>query len=228
MLRRTPSLVALLMCALATLPLACTPSSNGPDAGAGGEGEGEGEGEQPAPYCRTECTTPADCVIDNAPPHVDEDNYACNAGACEYLGCLNEGECDALGMNADTFTCYRAPGFSISLCVRQCTAVSDCVGQGASGAQDEDNYECDDGACLYLGCNDDDECVTSLGAGARCVEAETPFCAQGCEEPVDCVSELATAPYDEDNFECVDGTCRHLGCLDDDECAAVADDQICR
>lgn len=224
MVCRTLSIVALITCALATLPLACTPASDGIDGDAGGEGEGEGEEELPLAYCRSECVTASDCVSDGAPVHIDEDNHACNDGVCEYLGCLSEGECDAVGLTADTFTCYREPGLSFSLCVKECTSVSDCVGGGAAGAEDEDNYACDDGACRYLGCRDHDECVVSLGPGARCVdEPLRPYCSRGCEEPADCVIEGASPSYDEDNFECRGGACVHIGCVDDEECAASGD-----
>lgn len=230
MVCRSPWPFVLVACALATLSPACSPTSDEPDAGAVGEGEGEGEGEQESlPACRAECDTAADCVMDDAPPHLDEDNYECVAGACEYRGCRDEAECDAIGMSADTFTCYARASFAIPLCVTECREASDCVGQGAAGAFDEDNYECDDGACWYTGCHDDAECEISLGPGAACVgNGDGATCVQGCTVAADCVGPLATAPYDEDNFACVNGSCRHLGCQSDDECAEVADDQVCR
>lgn len=231
MLFRPWSFALLVTCALVALPLACTPSSTGTDGADGGaEGEGEGEELEPVPYCRSECTTAADCALVGGPPHIDEDNYACVEGACEYLGCLREAECDALGASPDTFTCYREPGAAIRLCVRQCATVSDCIVEGATGAQDADNYECDDGACRYLGCRNDAECVTSLGAGAICVREGmvTPACALGCETAADCVTETSTAPFDENNYECASGACRWIGCVSDDECSDVGENLICR
>src|SRR5690606_17237838 len=95
--------IVVVACVIATLPGGCAPaSSNGDDGGAAdGGGEGEGEGEEAQAFCRAECATAADCVGANALPHIDEDNYECRAGACEYLGCLAEAECDALGASPD-------------------------------------------------------------------------------------------------------------------------------
>jgi hypothetical protein len=45
------------------------------------------------PTCSEVCRSPADCA--SAAPSVDADNYACEAGICRYLGCLNDAECMA-------------------------------------------------------------------------------------------------------------------------------------
>jgi hypothetical protein len=48
-----------------------------------------------SPYkdCLRSCTSAADCAQPGVPAIMDADNYTCVAGACQYKGCLNNGEC---------------------------------------------------------------------------------------------------------------------------------------
>lgn len=207
------------------------PPANGDDGGVVPKGEGEGEGEgEPSKICLAECVSASDCVLDNAPAHIDDDNYACTAGICEYLGCLAEAECDAIGVSADDFTCYQQASVDISLCLQQCDVAADCVASASIGAFDEDNYACNSNACEYMGCHDDEECTASLGDDGRCVPGfgGKSYCAAACTAPEDCVSDGATAPYDDDNFLCEDGACRYEGCNDDEECAEALAGYVCR
>lgn len=48
--------------------------------------------------CYQACARPADCVT-AAQPIVDEDNWACEDGACRYRGCLGDAECRATFMS---------------------------------------------------------------------------------------------------------------------------------
>ena len=106
----------------------------------------------PLRVCQPACAVVADCDMGLAP--YDEDNYACVDGGCDYLGCVSDAECAVLG----AYTCAVSSS-DISYCAPSCDAVSDCVGTEA--AYDEDNYVCEDGACVYLGCNSDAECEDS-------------------------------------------------------------------
>jgi hypothetical protein len=44
-------------------------------------------------FCVERCVAPSDCATSAA--SVDADNWACEDGACRYLGCLSDAECDA-------------------------------------------------------------------------------------------------------------------------------------
>src|SRR5262249_7862414 len=55
-----------------------------------------GGGQKP-PQCVRSCAAAKDCVASGANPPFDEDNWACEAGACRWLGCLNDGECAFFG-----------------------------------------------------------------------------------------------------------------------------------
>jgi len=44
-----------------------------------------------AKNCVKSCTTEADC--DSASPAYDKDNFVCDSGACRYIGCKNDKEC---------------------------------------------------------------------------------------------------------------------------------------
>ena len=73
-----------------------------------------------------------------------------------YTGCNSDAECqetDPANVCAD----FSALG-GIPSCVRACSVAEDCS-QG-SAPFDADNYECDDGICLYTGCNSDAECMS--------------------------------------------------------------------
>lgn len=41
--------------------------------------------------CVTTCTAPADCAT--SPGAFDADNYSCDGGVCQYLGCKTDAEC---------------------------------------------------------------------------------------------------------------------------------------
>ncbi len=46
--------------------------------------------------CVMACNVPGDCDIGGGSAY-DADNYSCDEGWCRYLGCNNDGECQALG-----------------------------------------------------------------------------------------------------------------------------------
>lgn len=103
--------------------------------------------------CVSPCQVPSDC--DLGQPAYDADNYDCVQGGCVYTGCNDTAECQASG----DLVCHDF-GFG-AFCVEPCGAPSDC-GTGQP-AYDADNYACDEGICVYSGCNTDAECQ-SLGA----------------------------------------------------------------
>jgi hypothetical protein len=101
------------------------------------------------------------------------------------------------------------------------------VANGAGGAFGAANYQCDQGACRYRGCDDDDECQASLGSTGRryrCAafpcSGDLHLCQQACQAPADCVTEtVAGGAFGADNYACPDGVCHYLGCNSNDECA---------
>lgn len=115
------------------------------------------------PYCVMACQTADDCSL--GAPDFDADNYACDSGACIYQGCNSDAECQEKG----AYVCrdYAGgllPGFEgVPTCVPTCDTSDDCD-LGAGPAYDADNHDCTDGACVWTGCNGDDEC----GQGQVC------------------------------------------------------------
>ncbi|MBR6421139.1 hypothetical protein IKS86_00290 [bacterium] len=119
-------------------------------------------------------------------------------------------------------------------CQYVCTTASDCVPAGANAITDADNYKCEDGKCVYLGCLSDDECdeiygsVTAAnGKVYRCNKNGAygyPECTLTCSTAADCdlygqgTSQYA---YDLDNYKCEGGLCVFTGCNSDAECEAT-------
>jgi len=110
------------------------------------------------------------------------------------------------------------------LCTRTCTGPSDCA-EAANALQDADNYECIDGGCRYRGCLSTAECSAVFGASYVCVHFPSyplPACVVACAVPTDCES---PAPiFGADNYECIDGGCRWLGCNSAAECQMTFND----
>jgi hypothetical protein len=112
-------------------------------------------------YCQPSCTTVADCDLDIGTAY-DADNYTCEAQVCRWQGCNSTAECvETLGSD---YVCAATGG--LDTCLLACSTPADCA-QG-SAATDADNYACEDGACVYTGCNSDTECEDAFGAGAQC------------------------------------------------------------
>lgn len=55
---------------------------------------------------------------------------------------------------------------SVPMCINPCETAADCD-SGVPWA-DADNFECDDGLCIYLGCNSNAECM-ERGEDYRCL-----------------------------------------------------------
>jgi len=110
-----------------------------------------------APVCVMSCGQAADCSQGMAP--YNEDNYACEDGACRYTGCNSDEECQAVA-TMESYTCRVVPPVEVAQCMPGCASVTDC--DLGSAAYDQDNYDCEDGLCVYTGCNSDQECSDSI------------------------------------------------------------------
>ncbi|MBI4816773.1 MAG: hypothetical protein HY791_10975 [Deltaproteobacteria bacterium] len=174
------------------------------------------------PFCVRGCSTAADCS--SGSPAYDADNYECQTGVCVYSGCRSDDECRQ-SFASSAFVCR--PSGSTSFCVESCSTAADCA--TTSAAYDEDNYECRNQSCVYLGCHDDVECQSSFqNTSYGCLKAELPpgaplpdasrICTLRCSVSMDC--ETASAAFDADNYECRSGACSYVGCNDDAECQA--------
>ncbi len=179
-------------------------------------GSGTGGSVKLPPFCMPACNTTADCNLGSAP--YDADNYSCDEDYCEYTGCNSDAECKTLGNQ----TCHDTAGFST--CLLACGKAADCdIGGGV--AYDADNYSCEQGACLYTGCNSDAECQ-SLGKYVCHDFSGTSFCALTCITASDC-DYGGGAAYDADNYSCDSGVCVYTGCNSDAECKSLGN-YVCR
>ncbi len=178
-------------------------------------GDSGGDQQQHVSYCVQVCDSPSDCASQYPP--WDADNYDCNDGACEYLGCHSDEECKAVpGM--ESYVCAADQITGLDVCTKSCSSVSDCA--TPSAPWDEDNYSCDNGACHYTGCNSDQECQSVQGLEsyvcAAQVQGALAQCLPGCSTVEDC--DMGSVAYDQDNYFCDDGLCVYTGCNSDEEC----------
>ena len=123
------------------------------------------------------------------------------------------------------------PEPEVPMCVGTCEEAADCA--QPSLLYGPDNYECAGGQCLWLGCNDDNECMaTFMNPNMACLDvdgSDVPQCVGLCDVPNDCVQ--PSLLYDQNNWACTAGRCDWLGCQEDNECVmalsngnAVCDD----
>jgi len=108
------------------------------------------------PTCWPTCTVAADCAIAGSPLY-GADNYACDGGKCRWTGCNATSECTQTNQSPN-WICAARGGSTLATCWKTCTAPADCA--VASAPYDADNYACDDGACVWRGCNTTAECMT--------------------------------------------------------------------
>ena len=196
-------------------------TSDGQSAGDGGANTSDSSVNQPdaasatpQQFCQVRCDAPADCDLGSAP--YDADNYRCQDNACLYSGCNGDGECQVLG----NYVCRTLSGHVMPLCHVACNGPSDC--DLGSAPYDADNYNCENGACAYTGCNSDAECQ-ALG-NYRCrtaAGATVATCQAACATVNDC--DMGSAPYDVDNYSCEDDVCVYQGCNGNAECQALGD-----
>ncbi len=210
-----------------------------PDAGAApdsGRAPDTGGGPAPVRSCRRGCTVPADCG--NGTAAFNEDNYACVAGACEYVDCGSDQDCrDSMGPSA---VC-RPSSDGIRRCTGGCTTAHDC--SAGTADQDDDNYRCEQGGCLYLGCLSDEECrLARAPEPSVCRPAAVPFFETQRPPPINACTRPCTVAtsstacvgpvqaFDADNYVCAAGGCRYIGCRSDAECrdGIVTSPLVCR
>jgi hypothetical protein len=166
--------------------------------------------------CYAQCSTAASCAT--AVAYMDADNFTCVSGACHYLGCLNDAECQTIG----SYVC-RDQGFGMKGCVHTCSGPADC--SAGVAYMDADNYTCDLGVCHYLGCLNDAECQTIGAYACRDQGTGTRYCVHTCSGPADCSAGVAY--LDADNYACEAGVCRYTGCNSDAECQSLGA-YVCR
>lgn len=172
------------------------------------------------PTCMEGCTTSADCDMGSSA--YDADNYECRDGACEWTGCNSNEECESVVAGWICTESTTGP----NSCVDSCTTAADC--DMGSAPFDTDNYECRDGGCQWTGCNTNEECTSVFGANYACADSglDVNTCLMTCETQTDCTQGLSA--FDEDNYECRDGTCAWTGCNSDQECAEDFAGNVCR
>lgn len=105
--------------------------------------------------CVKTCRKAADCSL--GVPAYDSDNYSCDNGLCQYVGCTSDRECST------GYVCAKGAGFDVPYCLPGCKKASDCA--STLPAYDADNYACTDGLCSYTGCNSNQECSSSSSPG---------------------------------------------------------------
>lgn len=187
--------------------------ASGVGGAGGGVGAMGGEGGKVYGTCAEPCSAAADCVPAPVaePSPYNEDNYACNGSLCAWTGCNSDAECAALAPGLLCRDFFGTPN-----CYQPCTVVDDCLPAVQFPSTDLDNYECDQGACKYLGCLNHAECDDGQGAT---VCADTPVggrCTEPCETGWDCFTPGSPA-FDIDNWEC-NGVCEYTGCGSNLEC----------
>lgn len=203
--------------------------STGTDGGGGGEDGGGGAGG--VPLCSLACATAADC--DQGSAGFREANYDCTAGACVYRGCLAT-DCTA------GFSCAMPTGYPFPVCLKDCTTPSDCPLSAGLPNYDADNFRCDAGSCVYLGCNSDAECdMAESGYVCRAWPSLGPtaivltgrVCTAPCATRDTCGSTLTPGgAFDADNYTCTGGACIYAGCNTDAECTLTTGPRpsVCR
>ena len=195
-------------------------TSEGSTSGDGdGDATGDGDGDLDFPICLPACTTVADCTAGTLPAY-DADNYSCDAGGCVYNGCNNDQEC----ADSSSGVCRPSSGQGVSYCTPTCATAADC--DLGTPAYDADNYSCDAGACVFTGCNTDQECAAS-NVGTICHDfGSIRSCANPCSTAADCGQGVPA--FDADNYACESGICTYTGCNSDQECSASGSAQVCR
>ncbi len=110
----------------------------------------------------------------------------------------------------------------VPTCKRRCVAPEDCARSGKS--RDADNWECQDDACVFIGCRTDDECIQDWGPTKRCAQhySGVPDCLEACVTENDC--DHSTDPR---FYECRESLCQFVGCADDAQCGAIRPHTVC-
>jgi len=102
-------------------------------------------------------------------------------------------------------------------CASACSSAADCVSDPSSRLYDQDNYACNDGECVHLGCNSDVECAAVAPNTVCRLDLDSPRCTDACVELSDCGD---GERVDSGLIECVEGGCTYVGCSTDAQCPA--------
>jgi hypothetical protein len=120
-----------------------------------------------ASYCVPGCTAAADCCPAGTDCSTYPQRRACNAGACEVMGCENDTECQTWATaegapNPANWIC-RTPAFKdTGVCTVACTTTDDCCPGGCAAYPNR--LACSGGYCVSA-CLDDTECRDWATAG---------------------------------------------------------------
>ncbi len=190
---------------LTLVALACADDgSQRPDTGGDeamdASSEGEGEGQEASDQDGTEQVGDGDGDTGDG----DGDTGDGDSG---------DGDGDSGDGDGDT-------GEAFPVCTTACTSAADCA--QPLPAYDEDNWQCHEGGCFWLGCKGDDECQ----AGQKCRPTSgVNGCLPGCVTPADC--DMGIGPYIASNYECDAGACVFTGCSSDAECQQLGAQYTC-
>jgi hypothetical protein len=183
--------------------------------GTGGSGAGGSSTTAAFRFCQPPCAAQADC-----PNNGNGLNYVCQNGGCLVTGCRADNECLQTG---GALVCRPSvAGSTTPMCVKACSTPADCA--LGNVLYDADNYLCQQGGCVYAGCNTDSECSTAVAAGDRCVMlpgAIIRSCSPACTTAADCASPKQPG-YDAAHYACNGGLCSFLGCFNDADCTTMA------
>ncbi len=114
------------------------------------------------PACVPACQRPADCVRPGDTLAIDDaSHFACNAGACEWLGCKTTAEC-VTAVNTTKVACEKPAGAPASTCVPTCATASDCGSPSGGVLANSGHYACVAQRCQWLGCRSTTECTQAL------------------------------------------------------------------
>lgn len=192
-------------------PLSSTGGSiatGGSDGGGGGTADVPSYTPVPVKRCVDACSTAADSASE-ALSHA-EANYSCEQGACRWLGCVIDTDCQHFAAPDD----ICAPD---GLCSSPCSTAEDCAKRGVGSAHDANNYECTDGRCKYIACLSDEECVNSFADSRYTCRPNrvggAPGCyTGGCSSDADC-------RQTNNSFACIESNCLFVGCQEDADCS---------
>lgn len=124
---------------------------------------------RPEGFCETPCKGDSECP----------EEFACEAGDCVYVGCRSDRECILSGKAMESgdrrlSVCVEGPD-GIGVCKISCEIDNHCPV----------DQICDNGACKYIGCDDDVECKEILNLHNRVTSPDEPWLVEGkCEVPV--------------------------------------------
>ncbi len=196
-----------------------------------------------------DCVAESDCdTFDSFGIYSPDDDLSCVQNAC-LLACEDEADCHGGNETCQGGFCVRQPPppnqprcesdeacqedcpacvcDTSGVCLARvvCEAPSDCAGFDAAPPFLPADFECDAGACTWLGCTADADCQL-VDASVGCDEV-TGFCAPSCEVDLDCNDgfrfwfDYITQHSQTEQvapMRCASGTC-----VFDDTCAADAD-----